>query len=126
MTKLKKKDKQEFNREYERTLKHFEFIDPGTGEEKKVPVCFESRENCVRKPVKLEEIHENIVKATNCSVCDFLESCSSGTLIDCHDQQLMFLRMLNSKLDIVINIMRVQCTLMESANKINSQIRIKP
>jgi hypothetical protein len=107
---MAKKDKREALKAlYEEKLKSFILVDPITGEKIPVPVCFGARENNVRKPARsLEEIEENIRKATTCSKCSLLNSCSSGTEIDTQDQMLMFLRMMNSKFDIIINLMRNQ------------------
>ena len=102
MAKKTEKEKQKLQEIYEVKIKSFEFTDPVSGDKVHLPVCFGSRENNVRKPVPLKEMDENIRKVATCPTCGFLESCSTATMIDFLDQILMFNRLLNGKMDRVL------------------------
>lgn len=102
---IPKTEREKLKEIYEVKIKSFEFTDPVSGEQVHLPVCFGARENNVRKPVKLTEIDENIRKVATCPTCGFLESCSSATMIDFLDQILMFDRLLNGKMDRILNYM---------------------
>jgi hypothetical protein len=102
MAKKTDKEKKKLQEIYEVKIKSFEFTDPVSGDKVHLPVCFGSRENNVRKPVPLKEMDENIRKVATCPTCGFLESCSSATTIDFLDQILMFNRLLNGKVDRIL------------------------